>query len=74
MTKDYLHILQAIKNIPNEELSIIWDVELKDFENVGPTVEELLLYNKKYRFRNKPQETETINIFNQKFTSGFFIS
>lgn len=74
MTKDYLQILQAIRDIPAEELLRLWDEELKEFDNVGPTVEELLLYSKRYRFRNKPQNTTTFNTFNQKFTSGFFLS
>lgn len=72
MKEEYLQILEAIKDIPNEEFLKLWNEELKEFDDVGPSVGEFLLNCKRFYFQNKPQETEIINTFNQKFTSGFF--
>jgi len=74
MREEFKQILDAIKDIPQEEFSKIWDDDLKEFDGVGPTVEELLLYCRKIIFQNSPPKTEKVNTFDQKFTSGFFIS
>ncbi|MCE5177856.1 MAG: hypothetical protein LLF81_01760 [Porphyromonadaceae bacterium] len=47
MREEFKQILDAIKDIPQEEFSKIWDDDLKEFDGVGPTVEELLLYCRK---------------------------
>lgn len=74
MREEFKQILKAINDIPQPEFSKIWDDDLKEFDRVGPTIEELLLYCKRFFFQNSPPKTEKVNNFDQKFTSGFFIS
>ena len=74
MKEEYQHILKTIRDIPQEELSKIFSEDLKDFEGVGLTVDEFIHCHKQYTFKNNSPDQENICTFDQKFTSGFFMS